>query len=125
MLLQAVRETSQNFLPFGMYHFIHGTQIRTPDTQETSTAGSAASHAEYAERVCHHLDAKHLPKIAWLTGFKTGGLMDHKVSHMFVRSFIHSLIHSFIVFQIFEGPTRTNGLVIFEVFRGQLGPTDL
>ena len=81
MALQAVRETSQHFLPFGVYHFIHGAQIRTPDAQGSSTDGNAASRAEYAERVCHHLDAKHLPKIAWLTGFKTGGLMDHKVTH--------------------------------------------
>lgn len=97
MPVQAMRQTSQHFLPFGVYHFIHGTQIRTPDAQGSDTAGSAASHAEYAERVCHHLDAKHLPKIAWLTGFRTGGLMDHKVtqcrlaraylSHVYVCSY--------------------------------------
>lgn len=73
--VQAVRETSKNFLPFGVYHFIHGSQIRTPHPPGCS----ATSHAEYAEQVCHHLDARNLPKIAWLTGFRTGGLMDHKV----------------------------------------------
>ena len=81
MPLQAVRETSKNFLPFGVYHFIHGSQIRTPHSPGCSATGSAASHAEYAEQVCHHLDARNLPKIAWLTGFRTGGLMDHKVNH--------------------------------------------
>ena len=77
--LQAVRETSKNFLPFGVYHFIHGSQIRTPHPPGCRSTGSAASHAEYAEQVCQHLDARNLPKIAWLTGFRTGGLMDHKV----------------------------------------------
>ena len=79
VVLQAVRETSKNFLPFGVYHFIHGSQIRTPHPPGCSATGSAASYAEYAEQVCHHLDARNLPKIAWLTGFRTGGLMDHKV----------------------------------------------
>lgn len=74
--LQAVRETSQHFLPFGIYHFIHGTQIRTPHPP----GSSATSHAEYAEHVCQHLQARHLLKIAYLTGFQTGGLMDHKVT---------------------------------------------
>ena len=74
-----MRETSQHYLPFGVYHFIHGAQIRTPDPPGSSTAGSVKNHTEYAERVCHHLDARHLPKIAWLTGGRTGGLMDHKV----------------------------------------------
>ena len=75
-VLQAVRETSQHFLPFGVYHFIHGTQIRTPHPPKSS----AASHSDYAKHVCQHLDARHLLKIAYLTGFQTGGLMDHKVT---------------------------------------------
>lgn len=77
--MQAVRETSQHYMPFGQYHFIHGAQIRTPDPSGSDEAGSPSSHAEYAERVRHQLDARHLPKIAWLTGGRTGGLMDHKV----------------------------------------------
>lgn len=77
--MQAMRETSQHYLPFGQYHFIHGAQIRTPDPSGSDEAGSPSSHAEYAERVRHQLDARHLPKIAWLTGGRTGGLMDHKV----------------------------------------------
>ena len=78
--MQAMRETSQHYLPFGVYHFIHGSQNRTPDPQKSNTAGSGANHAEYAEQVRQHLDAKQLLKIAWLTGGKTGGLMDHKVA---------------------------------------------
>ncbi len=74
-----MRETSQHYMPFGQYHFIHGAQIRTPDPSGSDEAGSPSSHAEYAERVRHQLDARHLPKIAWLTGGRTGGLMDHKV----------------------------------------------
>ena len=77
--VQAMRETSQHYMPFGQYHFIHGAQIRTPDPSGSDEAGSPSSHAEYAERVRHQLDARHLPKIAWLTGGRTGGLMDHKV----------------------------------------------
>ncbi|KAL3143242.1 hypothetical protein ABBQ38_002093 [Trebouxia sp. C0009 RCD-2024] len=73
--MSAVRETSQHFLPFGVYHFVHGSQIRTPHPP----GSSAASHAAYAEHVCQHLDARHLLKIAYLTGFQTGGLMDHKM----------------------------------------------
>ena len=78
-----MREASQHYMPFGQYHFIHGAQIRTPDPSGSDGAGSPSSHAEYAERVCHQLDARHLPKIAWLTGGRTGGLMDHKVLPQF------------------------------------------
>lgn len=73
--MKAMRETAQHYLPFGDYHIIHGSHIRTPDPP----GSKAADRAEYAKRVCHQLDARQLPKIAWLTGGRTGGLMDHKI----------------------------------------------
>lgn len=76
VIIQAMRETAQHYLPFGDYHIIHGSHIRTPDPP----GSEAADRAEYAKRVCHQLDARQLPKITWLTGGRTGGLMDHKVS---------------------------------------------
>ena len=88
-----MRETSQRYLPFGIYHFIHGAQIRTPDPPPSEQAGSASRHAEYAECVRHHLDARHLPKIAWLTGGRTGGLMDHKVWYR-VCIYLYMLLYS-------------------------------
>lgn len=81
MVLQAVREHSQCYMPFGLYHFIHGASVRSLEQQPSGSPSNAATNqAEYAERVRHHLHAKHLPKIAWLTGGQAGGLSDHRAT---------------------------------------------
>ena len=45
-----------------------------------ASSNEAISHAEYADQVCHHLHAKHLLKIAYLTQGQAGGLSDHRAT---------------------------------------------
>lgn len=77
-----VKQLSRGYHPFGTYHFILGSEIRTPAATTSATScsgGGRIGDATYAEQIAAQLAPSSVVK-AYVRGASSGPAADHKVA---------------------------------------------
>lgn len=80
--MQRVRSISQHYHPFGGYHLIVGTQVRTPPPEHVAPGGVAGhmGNTAYAEVIRKYLHISVLWKTVYATTARGGGVLHHSLT---------------------------------------------